>query len=82
MTPDRVTEFVALVQDVRAVQRYYRRTMCPMARRELMPLEERLDRVADQVAGELAAESAAAAAEARPEWLITAEAARQEGGGQ
>jgi hypothetical protein len=74
-------EFVSLVQDVRTLQRYHRRTQCPIARRKLPPLEEQLDRLAERVAGEPTAAAMTAAVEARPDWMATAADARQEGGG-
>jgi hypothetical protein len=80
ITPDRWREFLGLVRDTRRLQLHYRRTVCPLARRELTKFEEAVDLVAAQLDADLAAEHEAAAAAVRPVWLLTAEQARPEGG--
>lgn len=44
ITPQRMAEFVSLVQDVRHTQRVYRHTLSPFLKRHLPMLEEQLDR--------------------------------------
>lgn len=51
----RFNDFVALVRDVRNIQRYYRRTLGPITRREMERIEDQLDREIETVAAELRA---------------------------
>ena len=74
ITPERLRDFVALVIEVRAVQRHYRRTQDPRARWKLPDLERQLDAETDVVAAELEQLRPLLADPDRPAWIAEADA--------
>lgn len=54
ITTERLAEFLSLVQDTRHLQRYARRTMDSIAKRELPRLEESLDAELSAIVADLA----------------------------